>query len=91
LTKPIELPADYALVLQQVEESGGEDFTNLAESLNLDRRRLSHIVHALQHKGLVIVNLANPGHDIWIRLTSRGQRLMAAVWPNPGPKAQPAF
>lgn len=37
--KTIELPEDYALVLQQVDENGEEDFTNLAESLKFDRRR----------------------------------------------------
>jgi len=75
----LEMPADYALVLQQVVESGEEDFTNLAESLSLDRKRLSHIVHALQHKGLVQVRLAQ--RDIWIKLSARGRRLVATVWP----------
>lgn len=74
----LEMPADYALVLQQVDEHGEEDFTNLAESLSLDRKRLSHIVHALQHKGLVQVHMVQ--RDIWIRLSARGRRLVAAVW-----------
>ncbi len=80
------MPADYALVLQQVDEHGEEDFTNLAESLSMDRKRLSHIVHALQHKGLLQVSMArSSGSDIWIRLSSRGQRLVAAIWPESTP------
>jgi predicted transcriptional regulator len=51
----IQLPEDYALVLQQVEESGSEDFSILAESLRIERSRLSHIVKALQHKGLIVM------------------------------------
>jgi DNA-binding MarR family transcriptional regulator len=78
------MPADYALVLQQVDENGEEDFTNLAESLSMDRKRLSHIIHALQHKGLVQVSLAQ--RDIWIRLSSRGRRFMDNIWPEPTPR-----
>ena len=73
------MPADYVLVLHQVDEHGEEAFTNLAESLSMDRKRLSHIVHALQHKGLLKVSMAQ--RDIWIRLSSRGQRLVATIWP----------
>lgn len=73
------MPADYALVLQQVDENGEEAFTNLAESLSMDRKRLSHVIHALQHKGLLKVSMAQ--RDIWIRLSSRGQRLVATIWP----------
>ena len=89
MTRATELPADYALVLQQVEESGEEDFTNLAETLNMDHRRLSHVIHALQHKGLVAVNIAHSGREIWVRLTGRGHRLMSLIWPEAN--AQPAF
>jgi DNA-binding MarR family transcriptional regulator len=78
-----KMPADYALVLQQVDEHGVEDFSNLAESLSIDRKRLSHVIHALQHKGLLQVNMAQ--RDIWIRLSSRGQRLVATIWPESTP------
>jgi hypothetical protein len=82
-----ELPMDYALVLQQVDENGEEDFTNLAESLSYDKRRLAHIVHALQHKGLVRINWKRS--EGWITLSSRGRRrygrrqLVAACSPAP--------
>lgn len=84
----VEMPADYALVLQQVEENGQEDFTNLAESLHIDRKRLTHIVQALQHKGLIRVKRAAQG--TWISLSKRGQRLMDSLWPESHASA-PAF
>ena len=31
-----DLPADYALVLQQIDEDGGEDFNSLVETLGVD-------------------------------------------------------
>lgn len=83
--RSLDLPSDYALVLQQVDESGQEDFTNLAESLRIDRKRLSHIIQALQHKGLIRVRRA--AQDTWITMSSRGHRLTTALWP----ESRPAF
>ena len=85
--KTIELPEDYALVLQQVDENGEEDFTNLAESLKFDRRRLAHIIQALQSKGLIYIHSTT--QDIWIGLSSKGRRLMELVWPESGLPATP--
>ena len=82
------LPADYALVLQQVEESGEEDFTTLAESLRLDRPRLAHIVEALQHKGLLVLSRSSYA-DTWIRLSSKGRHFLQYMWPESG--LQPNF
>lgn len=85
-----ELPTDYALVLQRVNESGEEDFINLAETLSYDKRRLAHIVHALQHKGLVHISWKRS--DGWIRLSSHGRRLVAALWSPPaGGRMQPGL
>ncbi|HEV7454198.1 MAG TPA: MarR family winged helix-turn-helix transcriptional regulator [Candidatus Saccharimonadales bacterium] len=78
----IQLPEDYALVLQQVEENGSEDFSMLAESLRIDRPRLRHIVRALQHKGLIVMQAA--GGDFRIRLSAKGQQLTAYIWPQHG-------
>ena len=79
----IELPEDYALVLQQVEESGQEDFNNLAESLRFDRPRLAHIIESLQHKGLI--RLSRSGQrEAWIRLSGKGRRLLTYMWPETG-------
>lgn len=79
--RAIELPTDYALVLQQVHADGEEDFANLAETLNYDRRRLSHIIGALQNKGLVVISWKHS--DGWISLSSRGRRLVETLW-SPG-------
>ncbi len=78
--KTIELPEDYALVLQQVKETGEEDFANLAETLRIDRPRLSHILQGLQNKGLILVRRTTYT-DAWVRLTTKGQRLMNFMWP----------
>jgi DNA-binding MarR family transcriptional regulator len=75
----VAIPHEFALVLYQVEENGEEDFTNLAETLGFDRKRLSHILHALQHKKLIKVD--RTPHGVWFSLSSKGKRLMAAIWP----------
>lgn len=77
--KKIELPADYAIVLQQVDENGAENFTSLAESLRFDRARLMHILRALKHKGLIVTQ--DMGEDIWIRLSAKGRQLSNYIWP----------
>ena len=82
----IELPDDYALVLQTVQESGEEDFANLAETLRFDRQRLSHIIDALRSKGLIYLNLrtsgvGRSGSDAWIRLSAKGRKYMTNIWP----------
>jgi hypothetical protein len=79
----VELPEEYALVLQQVEESGEEDFETLAESLRFDRKRLAHIVQALHHKGLIYLN-RTAYQDAWIRLSAKGRQLTAYLWPESG-------
>ncbi len=78
--KKVELPEDYAIVLLQVKEMGEEDVTMLAESLRFSRPRLLHIVQSLQHKGLILVRYSSYS-DAWIRLTSKGQRLLRGMWP----------
>lgn len=85
--KKVELPAEYAMVLQQVKEMGQEDLTNLAETLRISRPRLMHIVRNLQHKGLILVN-KNTYSDAWIELSTKGQRLMDFMWPES--RAMPA-
>ncbi|HET6924262.1 MAG TPA: MarR family winged helix-turn-helix transcriptional regulator, partial [Candidatus Saccharimonadales bacterium] len=77
------LPDDQALVLQQVAEDGEGDFASLVESLRFDYGRLSHIVESLQHKGLVVLNRAGQSES-WIRLSSKGRRLLAYMWPESG-------
>ena len=77
----VRLHQDYALVLQHIDESGEEDFTNLVESIRLDHKRLIHVLQALRHKGLIKMNMT--AQDTWITLSSKGRRLMARIWPEP--------
>jgi DNA-binding MarR family transcriptional regulator len=81
--KHIALPEDYSLVLQEICEHGEEDFTELAESLNLDRPRLQHIVQTLKHKGLI--SLTSSGRGMWIRLSAKGRKFMQNLWPDSAP------
>lgn len=75
-----DLPVDYALVLQQINHAGGEDFNNLAETLEIDRNRLSHIVRSLQHKGLVMLR-GSGQRGFWVQLSSKGRKLLTLGWP----------
>ncbi|HUS26670.1 MAG TPA: hypothetical protein VMY99_04970 [Nevskiaceae bacterium] len=79
--KTATINQDFALVLQHIKESGEEDLTGLSESLRFDRRRLGHIVQALQHKGLIVVS-----RDAWIRLSRKGQRVIRFYWPEAASK-----
>lgn len=78
--RAIELPLDYATVLRHVSNEE-EDFNNLAETMSFDRRRLQHIIIALQHKGLVRVTWKR--RDGWVSLSSHGRRLVSQMWPAP--------
>lgn len=80
----LELPKDYAIVLQTVYENGEEDFTNLAETLKFDRKRLAHIIEALKHKGLISFSRSSR-QDVWIHLSSKGRKFMATLWPESRP------
>jgi len=77
--RTLELPEDYALVLQQIHEEGAQYFSDLAESLGFERRRLAHIIEALRHKGLILTKCTSA--DAWLRLTSKGNRLLNYIWP----------
>jgi hypothetical protein len=77
--KKIELPNDYALVLQQVHESGEEDFAGLADSLRFTPGRLAYILQDLAQKHLIVSR--NAGYGIWVRLSARGKRFMHTMWP----------
>jgi DNA-binding MarR family transcriptional regulator len=83
-----ELPEEYAIVLQQIEEDGEDNFSTLAEMVTFDRNRLTHIVQALQHKGLITITTSMQ-RDAWMRLTTKGKQLMRYVWPESG--LQPSY
>lgn len=76
----IDLPDDFALVLQEIRENGEEDLFNLDESLDVSRSRLSHIVQSLRSKGLVSISRSVWG-ETQIRLSVKGQKLTNYIWP----------
>lgn len=76
-----QLPQDYALVLQQLSEDGGDALEDLAAELRLERARLSHVIRSLHHKGLVMVRQGVNAQDMWVTLSAKGRRLMAYLWP----------
>lgn len=78
----INLPEEYALILQQIDENGQEDFDNLARSLRLARRRVIHIVTALQRKGLVRLT-TEAAYGPLIELSRQGKRLIKHLWSEP--------
>lgn len=81
--KAIELPEDYALVLQQVNETGEEDMDTLAEYLRLDRKRLAHIIQALHHKGLIYFTRTAYQSSL-IKLSTKGRQFITYIWPESG-------
>lgn len=74
--KNVNLPTDYALVLQQIQEQGQEDIYSLSYTLHINQQRIFHIIKALQHKGLVKVY-----DDARVSLSRKGQRVVRYVWP----------
>jgi hypothetical protein len=79
--KTTQLPEEYAIVLQEVGETGEEDITMLEESLRFDHARLLHILKGLRHKGLILLS-SGDYNDTWIRLSAKGRRLMNYLWPD---------
>lgn len=78
--KRIQLPQDHALVLQQINELGEEDFTGIAESLRIGRAKLAHIIQTLHHKRLILVRRSSYA-EVWVRLSTKGKGLMSRMWP----------
>jgi len=82
--KTINLPEEYAVVLQEVSETGEEDISLLEESLRFDHGRLMHILQNLRHKGLIYFS-QDSYRDPLIRLSSKGKRMMNYMWPEARP------
>lgn len=73
--RKIEINEDSALVLQQIEEVGEEDFDSLNESLRFGPPYLWHILQNLHHKGLIKIR------GSWISLSSKGKKTTELIWP----------
>lgn len=77
----INLTTNEALALQQVYEDGGDDAATLAAQMGMPRRTAGamHVLADLRHKGLMAIDQAYG--DAWVRLTTRGKRLVQRIWP----------
>jgi DNA-binding MarR family transcriptional regulator len=80
-----QLPEDYVLVLQQINEDGGDGFDELANMLRIERGRLGHIIQSLYHKGLIMVDRTANGRASWMSLSAKGKRFIAYLWPEAAP------
>jgi len=78
--KRIQLPHDQALVLQQINELGEEDFTGLAQTLRIGRVKLAEIIQTLHHKRLILVRRSSYA-EVWVRLSTKGKDFMGKIWP----------
>jgi DNA-binding MarR family transcriptional regulator len=78
--KRIRLPQEQALVLQQINEHGEEDFTGLAEGLRIGRAKLAEIIQILHHKRLILVRKSAYA-EVWVRLSTKGRQAMRTFWP----------
>ncbi len=76
-----QLPEDYAMVLLQIGEDGEDDFSDLADLMQVENQRLWHVVLALQHKGLVTIK-KTAYHPSWVSLSSKGKRMLRSIWPD---------
>ncbi len=73
------LTTNEALVLQQVYENGGDEAAMLAAHMGMTRRTAMHVLADLRRKGLMAINQVYG--DAWVRLTTRGKRLVQRIWP----------
>lgn len=74
--KNVNLPTDYALVLQQIQEDGQDDIASLSHALQINQHRVLHIVKSLQHKGFVEIY-----DDAVVSLSRKGRRVLHYMWP----------
>ena len=78
-SKEVNLTTNEALILQQIYEDGGDDVVVLAGQVGLSRRTVMNILADLRRKGLMAIDQIYG--DAWVRLTTRGKRLVQKIWP----------
>lgn len=73
------LTTNEALVLQQVYEDGSDEAAMLAAQMGIPRRTAMNVLADLRRKGLMAIDQVYG--DAWVRLTTRGKRLVQRIWP----------
>ncbi len=77
----IDLPKDYEAVLRRVRDNGEEDLASLPGKIDINHSRLSHIIKSLKKKGLIVVS-PSTYDGAWVRLSTKGRKLMNYVNPD---------
>lgn len=77
--KEVNLTTNEALVLQQVYEDGSDGADSLAAQMGMPRRTVMNVLTDLRRKGLMAIDQVYG--DAWVRLTTRGKRLVQRIWP----------
>ena len=77
--KEVNLTTNEALILQQIYEDGGDDVVILAGQIGLSRRTAMNVLVDLRRTGLMAIDQAYG--NAWVRLTTRGKRLVQKIWP----------
>lgn len=85
----IELTTSEALVLQQIHEDGEDDLPSLSRQLGMSRHHALAIIASLKHKGLLVVT--DSYHQLWVRPSARGKRMIRYIWPQAQPHATSAL
>lgn len=78
-SQEVTLTTNEALVLQQVYENGGDEAAMLAAQMGMPPRIAMNVLADLRRKGLMAIDQAYG--DAWVRLTTRGKRLVQRIWP----------
>jgi Mn-dependent DtxR family transcriptional regulator len=81
MKKAVNLPVEYILVLQEINDDEHENVANLSHSLRISYKRMLHIIRELQHKGLIQFS-----DYMSVKLSRKGDRLLKQLWPS-SPKA----
>lgn len=78
-TPRITLSNDDAIVLQQISETGEEDLSSLARSLNMKQGRVRASIESLRRKGLI--SIKRTANEWWINISSKGKAFSQYIWP----------
>lgn len=78
-SKEVNLTTNEALILQQIYEDGSDNVVVLAGQVGLSRRTVMNILADLRRKGLMAIDQIYG--NAWVRLTTRGKRLVQKIWP----------
>ena len=80
-SKQMDLSVNEALILQQVYEDGVDDVDNIVDQAGMPKKVTMNVLTELKSKGLLTVIQQTYG-KILVSVTSRGKKLVNAMWPD---------